>query len=71
VPIYEYTCRACERTFSALVTSSRTPDEETECPECKEHQADKQLSMRTSFMGVGGTKQTPCGRSVGAGSGFT
>ncbi len=67
MPIYEYTCRACERTFSALVYSSRTADEEIECPECKEFQAEKQLSMRTSVLGCGDTKQAPCGRSVSAG----
>ena len=71
MPIYEYSCRACDRTFSALVYSSRTPDEEIECPECKERQAEKQLSMRTSILGCGDTKQAPCGRSVSYGSGYT
>ncbi len=69
MPIYEYHCRACGRTFSALVASSRTPANEVECPECREHQAEKLLSMRASVLGGRDTGR-PKGCSASSGSGF-
>ncbi len=68
MPIYEYHCRACGRTFSALVSSSRTQAEEIECPECREHQAEKRLSMRTSVLGSRDTHRAGrCNASSGSG----
>lgn len=32
MPLYEYTCRACEHNFEALVTASG--DADVRCPEC-------------------------------------
>ena len=71
MPIYEYHCRACGHTFSALVTSSRTEAEEIECPECHQHQAEKLLSMRASVQGTGTSGRVTGGCSTPAGSGFT
>ncbi len=69
MPIYEYHCRACGRTFSALVSSSRTEAQEIECPECREHQAEKLLSMRASVLGSRDTHRAG-GCSLPSGSGF-
>ena len=67
MPIYDYCCQACDHTFSALVGASSTPDEEIECPRCKERQAEKLLSMKAAFIG-GGAASSGC--SAPAGSGF-
>lgn len=34
MPLYEYTCRKCERTFEALVTARAAEAEEVRCPGC-------------------------------------
>ncbi|MCH7938649.1 MAG: zinc ribbon domain-containing protein [Candidatus Marinimicrobia bacterium] len=70
MPIYEYHCRACGRTFSALVTSSRTHADEIECPACLEHQAEKLLSMRVAVLGSHDARQASGGCHAPAGSGF-
>jgi putative FmdB family regulatory protein len=41
MPIYEYACQDCGNAFELLVRSSTVP----ECPQCRSHQLDKQLSM--------------------------
>ena len=50
MPIYEYRCCACDNTFSTLVASSDMPDEEITCPRCKEHRAEKLLSMKSAII---------------------
>ncbi|MCK4577184.1 MAG: zinc ribbon domain-containing protein [Candidatus Marinimicrobia bacterium] len=69
MPIYDYKCQSCGRVFSALVSSSATPASEVECPECGEHQAEKQLSMKTSVLG-GNASSSGGGCSAPTGSGF-
>ncbi len=41
MPLYEYTCRACEHTFEALVFGA----EQVECPECHSRRLQKLLSV--------------------------
>jgi putative FmdB family regulatory protein len=41
MPIFEYVCRDCQRSFEALVTADRRPA----CPSCKSEALDKQLSV--------------------------
>jgi putative FmdB family regulatory protein len=40
MPIFEYACRECSRTFEAFVTAERTPG----CPSCGSTALDKLLS---------------------------
>jgi putative FmdB family regulatory protein len=42
VPIFEYTCRACDQQFETLVLSIR---DKISCPRCHGDQVDKQLSV--------------------------
>ncbi len=69
MPIYEYRCRACDNTFSALVASSDTPAEDVVCPRCKEHQAEKLLSMKAVVISrqCSTAKALPCGAPAGSG----
>ena len=72
MPVYEYRCRSCGNTFSALVASSDTPAEDIECPRCKEHRAEKLLSMKATV--IGGNRMTdsaPVCPRASQGSGFT
>ncbi len=72
MPLYEYRCRSCDNTFSALVASYNTPAEDVVCPRCKERQAEKLLSMKAVV--IGGNRATDsapvCPRAT-EGSGFT
>ena len=70
MPLYDYHCQACEHTFSALVVSSRTPEGEIECPRCKEHQAEKLLSMKAAILGGVGASASRSGCAAPLGSGF-
>ncbi len=40
MPIYEYVCKECNRSFEALVIGSREP----ECPHCHSRQLEQQIS---------------------------
>jgi putative FmdB family regulatory protein len=42
MPVYEYVCNCCARTFSVL--KLRISDEETTCPECGSKDVLKQFS---------------------------
>lgn len=70
MPIYDYHCQACSHTFSALVGSSNTPEGEIECPRCKEHQAEKLLSMKAAILGGASASASSSGCSAPLGSGF-
>lgn len=41
MPIFEYVCKECSRSFEALVRASTT----VECPSCKSTSLEKQLSV--------------------------
>lgn len=41
MPLYEYVCRECEHPFEALVFGN----EEAECPKCRGHKLERQLSL--------------------------
>jgi putative FmdB family regulatory protein len=41
MPMYEYSCRECERTFEALVFNG----EAVECPECHSERLERLLSV--------------------------
>jgi len=40
MPIYEYTCKACDHQFETIVTATRTPV----CPECGSKKLEKAFS---------------------------
>ena len=40
MPLYEYTCHACDSAFEALVKF----DEEAECPKCESAKVERRLS---------------------------
>ncbi len=42
MPIYEYHCRGCRRTFEQIVLSKR---EKVSCPKCNSKRVEKQLSV--------------------------
>ncbi|PIE70151.1 MAG: transcriptional regulator [Deltaproteobacteria bacterium] len=68
MPIYEYTCTACSKTFDALVL--KASDTPTACPHCGSADFSKQLSAG-SFRphgiptGSGGFKSPSCGPAAG------
>jgi putative FmdB family regulatory protein len=66
MPLFEYTCQACEHTFEELVQGG----ERVECPECHGDKVEKLLSVpaltRTSdsalpMSGCGDPSLPPCG----------
>ncbi len=71
MPIYQYACRACGRSFEELVSSREAPPA---CPSCAAHDAERVLSVVTvgrspaaaqalarSFASTGGAGASPCG----------
>ena len=59
MPIYEYTCNACQRDFETLVRSDSVPD----CPECGSTDLAKKLSVFATASSPGENRQSmgPCG----------
>ncbi len=41
MPIYEYSCRACEHQFETLVLGKDSPG----CPECESHDLERHISI--------------------------
>jgi len=71
MPLYEYQCKSCNKTFELLVTS--TDDQKVQCPECSSKDVQKLLSascVRTGdTAGLSSlTSSSGCGPS---GSGFS
>ncbi|WP_018294350.1 FmdB family zinc ribbon protein [Mariprofundus ferrooxydans] len=55
MPIYEFRCKACDRTFETLVRNSR---EQVVCKHCGSSELQKMISAHT----IGnGTSDTACG----------
>ncbi len=50
MPIYEYTCTACEQDFEKLVFSGE--EDGISCPKCRSKEVKKKMSA-ASFMGSG------------------
>lgn len=57
MPLYEYTCRKCERDFELLIRSDETP----QCPECGSRKLDKLLSVPAAHVGSGANPLPICG----------
>jgi putative FmdB family regulatory protein len=59
MPIYEYACDACGRTFEELII--RKADEAgVTCPGCRGRKVSRLLS-RTAATPIGGRSASPCG----------
>ena len=58
MPIFEYTCNACQKEFERLVFKG--DDSNVACPACKSNEVTKKMSA-TSFMagGLGGCASAP------------
>ncbi len=55
MPIFEFSCKDCDKTFETLVLNS---SERIQCPECKSNELDKLISAHS----VGGSHVEPaCG----------
>ena len=48
MPIYEFTCQGCGRTFETLVRGGAEP----QCPHCQSTHLDKQLSVFATTAGA-------------------
>lgn len=67
MPIYEYHCANCNKTFEKL---SKMSDSEQPCPDCGQPAA-KAISVPSPGQVVGGaTAPPPCAASCGKTSGF-
>ena len=58
MPLYEYTCRACEHTFETL-TTSRTPVA-LKCPECAGTELDQLIALPAPGRVTEGSPATNC-----------
>jgi putative FmdB family regulatory protein len=69
MPIYEYTCKSCKKSFEQLV-KSMTAAENVKCPACGSKQTDRSLSVfAVGSAALAGGQSAPgmCGRCGGPG----
>ena len=52
MPIYEYTCKACDRSFEELVMR-RSDEDEVRCPACKGRRVEKRISRPAAARSAG------------------
>ena len=57
MPLYEYVCRRCARSFEALVMGSQAP----ECPGCSSGDLERVLSVVSVGRGPAASEVAPCG----------
>jgi putative FmdB family regulatory protein len=58
MPLYEYTCRACEHAFEVLVRNAEPPT----CPACHSGDLERRLSVFAAHAGgAPRTEVAPCG----------
>lgn len=64
MPIYEYTCRKCDKSFEKLVRSMSS-SEPVNCPSCHSTETARKLSVFAAVASTSPAKSTPtpiCGR---------
>ncbi|MCX8083488.1 MAG: zinc ribbon domain-containing protein [Calditerrivibrio sp.] len=57
MPIYEFKCNDCGKTFSKLLLKK---EDTVECPSCKSANVEKQISAVASFSSKGGSSSSGC-----------
>lgn len=71
MPIYEYECKQCRKSFEKLVKRMEDNDVKVPCPECGSRQTGRKLSAFAAVSSGGGGKSeslpTGCGRCGGPG----
>jgi putative FmdB family regulatory protein len=70
MPIYEYTCQKCQKTFDHLAKSMADNDAKVRCPECGSTQTKRALSVfAVAASDQKSTSSAPgmCGRCGGPG----
>jgi putative FmdB family regulatory protein len=71
LPIYEYTCRACEAKFERLVRSMSDADTKINCPECGSAKTTRAFSVfavgAESTRSASSSSPPGCGRCGGPG----
>ena len=65
MPIYEYTCKACDRSFEELVMR-RSDESEVRCPACGTRKVEKKVS-RPAAARAGGEGGLPAPSLSGCG----
>ncbi|MEI7705823.1 MAG: zinc ribbon domain-containing protein [Deltaproteobacteria bacterium] len=64
MPIYEYTCKPCDRSFEELILR-RSDEDEVRCPRCKGRKVEKRMSRpaaaRSGGDGGGAAASAGCG----------
>jgi putative FmdB family regulatory protein len=65
MPIYEYSCRHCQKSFEELVLSAGAA---VACPECDSSKVERKLSV---FSSPGGSRKAEGEAAVGGGCGCT
>jgi len=65
MPIYEYSCTACNNRFQRLVRASARPEEATSCPKCGSTEVERRHStFASTSSGTSPTTSTAgCGSS--------
>ncbi len=70
MPLYEYRCLDCDKTFEKMVSFSQDPNVPQECPECHGNHTRKQITtfaarLAASGLGSSYSSSGSCGSSGG------
>ncbi|MEW4562653.1 zinc ribbon domain-containing protein [Bremerella sp. JC770] len=65
MPLFEYTCQACDSQFELLVRGSETP----KCPECASAKLEKAWSVPAAHTGGKSNELPVCGPAPTSGGG--
>jgi putative FmdB family regulatory protein len=66
MPIYEYSCKACQRDFEELVMR-RSDEDDVRCPACKGKRVEKRMSRPAAHSSGEGGGASAAGASPGCG----
>jgi len=64
MPIYDYSCRACGKTFEAFVLRQSDAAEVT-CPGCGAREVERRISRPAAVSGAGAAGGAPARRGCG------
>jgi len=71
MPLYEFTCLDCNRTFEQICSMKDCEDKNIRCPECGSAKVRKLLSTVNLAGSKGSLAPLSSGKGCGGGSGFS
>ena len=68
MPMFEFVCRDCKRSFEELMTFAQMENGEAVCPQCGSKKVERNLSTFATKSGMSGGGGGGCGGGGGGGA---